>query len=81
VELRKGNATFSNNLGMALEHTGQFQAAASAYRGAVEADPANEKAKKNLARVEHIKDVPTASEVAVEAPKVADESETQAGLR
>ena len=81
VELRKGNATFSNNLGMALEHTGQFQAAASAYRGAVEADPANEKAKKNLARVEHVKDVPRPSEVAVEAPKVVDEGETQAGLR
>ena len=81
VELRKGNATFSNNLGMALEHTGQFQAAASAYRGAVEADPANEKAKKNLARVEQVKDVSKASAVAVDTPKVVEESDTQAGRR
>ena len=56
VELRKDVAVFSNNLGMALEHTGKFQDAAASYRMALEAEPSNDKAKKNLARVEHLKD-------------------------
>jgi len=55
VELRKDTATFHNNLGMALEHTGRFAAAASEYKGAINADPGFEKAKRNLARVEAVK--------------------------
>ena len=55
VELRKDTATFHNNLGMALEHTGRFAAAASEYKGAINADPDFEKAKRNLARVEAVK--------------------------
>lgn len=55
VELRTGEAVFQNNLGMALEHTGHFAAAADAYGLALEADPGNEKARRNLARVEGVK--------------------------
>lgn len=55
VELRQEVPAFHNNLGMALEHTGRFRAAATAYRGALAADPGYEKAKQNLARVEAVK--------------------------
>jgi tetratricopeptide (TPR) repeat protein len=55
VELRKDVPEFHNNLGMALEHTGRFRAAATAYRGALTADPGYDKAKQNLARVEAVK--------------------------
>jgi tetratricopeptide (TPR) repeat protein len=55
VELGKDTAMFHNNLGMALEHTGRFAAAASEYKGAINADPAFEKAKRNLVRVEAVK--------------------------
>ena len=55
VELRKDTATFHNNLGMALEHTRRFAAAASEYKGALDADPGYEKAQRNLARVEAVK--------------------------
>jgi tetratricopeptide (TPR) repeat protein len=55
VELRKEVPEFHNNLGMALEHTGRFKAAASAYSGALTADPRYEKAKENLVRVEAVK--------------------------
>ena len=58
VELKKDVAAFHNNLGMALEHTGRFGAAATAYANAVTADPAYEKAKQNLARVEAVKKGP-----------------------
>ena len=37
---------FHNNLGMALEHTKQFTAAAVAYKGALDVDPGYEKAKR-----------------------------------
>ena len=47
---------FHNNHGMALEHTGQFKAAAVAYTRALVADPGYEKAKLNLARVEAVKE-------------------------
>ena len=80
VELRKDVAMFSNNLGMALEHTGKFQDAAASYRTALEAEPSNDKAKKNLARVEHLKDtakVTDTSETVTESPK----ADAQAGLR
>jgi tetratricopeptide (TPR) repeat protein len=58
VELRKEVPEFHNNLGMALEHTGRFKAAATAYTGALTADPGYEKAKQNLARVEAVKGGP-----------------------
>jgi tetratricopeptide (TPR) repeat protein len=54
VELRQDVPAFHNNLGMALEHTGHFREAATAYKGALAADPSYEKAKRNLARVEAI---------------------------
>jgi Flp pilus assembly protein TadD len=56
VELKKDEPVFQNNLGMALEHTGRFRAAASAYRAALEADPKFEKAQRNLARVDMVKE-------------------------
>ena len=55
VELKKGEPTFHNNLAMALEQTGRFKAAVTEYNGALAADPGNEKAKRNLARVEAVK--------------------------
>jgi Flp pilus assembly protein TadD len=55
VELRQEVAAFHNNLGMALEHVGRFKDAATAYAGALHADPGYEKAKQNLTRVEAIK--------------------------
>ena len=55
VELRNDVPAFHNNLGMALEHTGRFRAAATAYAGALTADPGYDKAKQNLARVEAVK--------------------------
>jgi tetratricopeptide (TPR) repeat protein len=58
VELRKEVPEFHNNLGMALEHTGRFRAAATAYGGALTADPRYEKAKQNLARVEAVQGGP-----------------------
>ena len=58
VALKKDVAAFHNNLGMALEHTGRFGAAATAYTNAVTTDPAYDKAKQNLARVEAVKKGP-----------------------
>ena len=58
AELRKDVPAFHNNLGMALEHTGRFTAAATAYSGALAADPGYEKAKLNLTRVEAVKSGP-----------------------
>jgi tetratricopeptide (TPR) repeat protein len=58
VEAKDNVAAFHNNLGMALEHTGRFVAAATAYKGALEADPLYGKAKQNLARVEAVKSGP-----------------------
>jgi tetratricopeptide (TPR) repeat protein len=55
VELRRDVPEFHNNLGMALEHTGRFRAAATAYSGALSANPGYDKAKQNLARVEAVK--------------------------
>ena len=54
VELRQEVPAFHNNLGMALEHTGRFKEAATAYKGALAADPGYTKAKRNLARVEAV---------------------------
>ena len=55
VELQKNVSTFHNNLGMALEHTGRFTAAAAEYKEALDADSGNEKAKRNLTRIETVK--------------------------
>jgi tetratricopeptide (TPR) repeat protein len=55
VRLRKDVPEFQNNLGMALEHTGRFRAAAAAYRDALTAAPGYAKAEQNLARVEAVK--------------------------
>jgi Tfp pilus assembly protein PilF len=81
VELRKDVAVFSNNLGMALEHTGKFQDAAASYKTALEADPSNAKAKKNLARVEHLKDVVQATDVPSKVESDTTKADSQAGLR
>jgi Flp pilus assembly protein TadD len=54
VELRQGVPSFHNNLGMALEHTGRFKAAAAAYKAALTVDAGYDKAKRNLARVESV---------------------------
>jgi tetratricopeptide (TPR) repeat protein len=61
IEIDKNVAAFHNNLGMALEHTGRFADAAAAYKGALTADPGYEKAQRNLARVEKVKEAPRAS--------------------
>ena len=55
VELRNEVPAFHNNLGMALEHLGRYTDAATAYSGALTADPGYEKAQKNLSRVEAVK--------------------------
>jgi tetratricopeptide (TPR) repeat protein len=55
VALRKDTPAFHNNLGMALEHTGRFRAAAAAYKDALTADAAYERARQNLARAEAVK--------------------------
>jgi tetratricopeptide (TPR) repeat protein len=60
VETKDNVAAFHNNLGMALEHSGRFVAAATAYKGALDADPNYGKAKQNLARVEAVKSGPEA---------------------
>jgi Flp pilus assembly protein TadD len=54
TELRPELPAFHNNLGMALEHTGDFKAAATEYKAALAADPGYDKAKRNLERVEAI---------------------------
>jgi tetratricopeptide (TPR) repeat protein len=55
VALRTDTPAFHNNLGMALEHTGRFKAAAAAYTEALTADAAYERARLNLARVGAVK--------------------------
>ena len=54
VELNPNVATFLNNLGMALEHTGQFREAETAYSSALNVDASYGKALANLARVEMV---------------------------
>jgi len=84
VELKKDVAVFHNNLGMALEHTGRFTAAATAYGNAVTADPAFDKAKQNLARVDAVKKGPeepfdvetTAKGATKDAPATAEDTKT-----
>jgi len=85
VELRKDVPAFHNNLGMALEHTWRFVAAAGAYSGALTADPGYGKARQNLARVEAVKgdreepfDLEATAKRSVENPKISVD-ETAAG--
>ncbi|GMQ81869.1 MAG: hypothetical protein BMS9Abin05_1306 [Rhodothermia bacterium] len=52
VELNPDIAVFFNNLGMALEHTGQYRAAEAAYASALDVDATYGKALANLSRVE-----------------------------
>jgi tetratricopeptide (TPR) repeat protein len=58
VQMKENVAAFHNNLGMALEHQGRFVAAATAYKGALTAEPGYKKATQNLARVEAVKSGP-----------------------
>ncbi|HJQ65220.1 MAG TPA: tetratricopeptide repeat protein [Gemmatimonadales bacterium] len=58
VELAPEVATFQNNLGIALERTGHFTAAADAYRAAIAADSGFSKAQVNLDRVAGLKEDP-----------------------
>jgi len=83
VELKKDEPTFHNNLGMALEQTGRFKAAVSEYKDALAADSGNEKAKRNLARLEAVKvgseepfDREAEAKRAVEVKQPATESAT-----
>lgn len=55
VELKPEVPAFHNNLGMALEHAWRFGEAATAYKGALTADPGYDKAQRNLARIEAIR--------------------------
>jgi len=48
-------AAFQNNLGMALEHVGQFRAAEEAYSSAVKTDPSYENASANLDRISQVR--------------------------
>ena len=83
VELRKEVPEFHNNFGMALEHTGRFKAAATAYSGALAADPGYDKAKQNLARVEAVKSGPeepftldTGAKESIEAVEIPTDEKT-----
>jgi len=52
VQLESGVAVFQNNLGIALEHTGRFGLATTAYHAAIAADNGYTKAVLSLARVD-----------------------------
>jgi tetratricopeptide (TPR) repeat protein len=79
VETKDTVAAFHNNLGMALEHSGRFAAAATAYKGALEADPNYRKAKQNLARVEVVKSGPEEPFDLAALARGTDEDRTVAG--
>jgi tetratricopeptide (TPR) repeat protein len=79
VETKDNVAAFHNNLGMALEHSGRFVAAATAYKGALEADPKYGKAKQNLARVEAVKSGPEEPFDLAALARGTDEDRTVAG--
>ena len=63
VQLDSGVATFQNNLGIALEHTGRFTLATQAFKSALAVDESYTKAKLSLARVEGRKEDPTVTPV------------------
>lgn len=58
VELAPEVGTFQNNLGLALERTGHFRAAETAYLSAITADSTYENPRLSLARVEGLEEDP-----------------------
>jgi Flp pilus assembly protein TadD len=77
VELRKDVPVFFNNLGMALEHTGHFTAAADAYGFAVSLDATNGRAVLNHDRVAGVREDPAAAPVDLTALAREFESEIE----
>jgi predicted Zn-dependent protease len=69
VELRSNAPVFQNNLGMALELVGQYQAASQTYEAALAADSTYVKASENLQRVQHL--TQDAEEASVDLKDVA----------
>jgi Tfp pilus assembly protein PilF len=67
VQLDSSVATFQNNLGIALEHTGRFTLATQAFKSAIAVDESYMKAKLSLARVEGRKEDPTVTLVELTA--------------
>jgi Flp pilus assembly protein TadD len=63
----KAVAAFHNNLGIALERTGHYTAAADAYRAALGVDETYGKASVNLARVVERTDDPAAGVIDLSA--------------
>lgn len=59
TEIRPEAPVFQNNLGMALERTGHYTAAAAAYRAALAGDSTYTRATVSLARVEGLTEDPT----------------------
>ena len=80
VELKKDVPAFHNNLGMALEHTGHFSAAAAAYGGALTANADYDKARRNLARVEIVKEDPKEPfDIEAAAKRFVEDAEARRG--
>ncbi|HYV98389.1 MAG TPA: tetratricopeptide repeat protein [Gemmatimonadaceae bacterium] len=69
--LTPGVAVFHNNLGIALEHVGQYTLASAEYQGALSADSTYTKALMSLARIKNLKDDPKAS--VLDLAKLGDE--------
>jgi predicted Zn-dependent protease len=69
TEIRPEAPVFQNNLGMALERTGHYTAAAIAYRAALTSDSTYRRATVSLARVEGLTEEPTLT--AVDLPAIA----------
>ena len=65
TQLAEGVAVFQNNLGIALERTGHYAAAAEAYKATLAADSGYSKAEASLARVEGREDEPGVEPVTV----------------
>jgi predicted Zn-dependent protease len=65
TQLAESVAVFQNNLGIALERTGHYTAAAEAYKATLAADSAYSKAAASLARVDGREDEPGVEPVAV----------------
>lgn len=63
VELAPDVPTFRNNLGMALERTGRYSAAAESYRSVLAADSGYTKATVSLERVSGLKEDPGVSPI------------------
>jgi hypothetical protein len=66
TELRGAVAVFQNNLGIALERTGHFEASAGAFRGALALKDGYTKASISLARVEALEEDPVTGPVDLE---------------